>query len=477
MQEVLTDKVPCDECLTTATVAYTIMSVATHLNMSNLNTSPTSGDYWADKHVCDYLDNVTNTQVTVTCGLDLVLPPFLFLVGLVSNVLVILVMRSKSFRPLSTSFYMIVNAATDSASLLVTLPAHYVFVNFPGVFDNARDNHAMCSFFNVFGWGTSDLGVLFTAAMTTERAIAVKYPLKAHKLCTTRRAKMVVVGLTGFELVKLSHFFFKSVVSSTRSRMCDVDVSDQVYASFYNNVWPWLHFSIMLVSYGVVVAGNVVIFVHIRRSASGGAVNGVGRKSVRKDSHSGSRNRQMSVMLMIDSITLVVCTLPFSVTEIMKSEPGYTLLKLPGGKNLVFTVTFYLLYLNRCLNFFLYCISGSRFRAALGEIFHHLSHSSALNVSATRQERSMSVSKKSDEANDDTRFDKSENNSITLLTPDLCSLRSVHLRAGQSTLPRTISSQIFRTVSSANSGFQRDRFTDHQTLEPGSEIQVTVTRL
>lgn len=71
------------------------------------------------------------------------------------------------------------------------------------VFDNVRQAHIMCSFFNLFGWGSSDMGLLLTVAMTTERSLAIKFPLKATVLCSVRRAKIVSGGLFALEFVKV----------------------------------------------------------------------------------------------------------------------------------------------------------------------------------------------------------------------------------------------------------------------------------
>lgn len=372
----------------------------THTSATTDNVTAASADVWSDVHVCDHLGNITDVRVRATCGIDLFLPPFLFVIGLISNVLVVLVMRSKSFRSLSTSFYMIVNAVTDTSSILVALPIHYIFVNVPHAFAEIRHAHAMCSFFNVFGWGTSDLGILYTVAMTTERAIAIKYPLKAYKLCTTRRAKFVVVGLTIFEFVKVSHLILKSrIVTDTNSRLCDIDQDDAEYLKFYHNVWPWLHLSILVVSYSIVVAGNVVIFVNIRRSSQGDTTGGVGSSSLRRNFPSGSKNKQLSLMLMIDSCTLVVCTFPFAVISIISSQSA-DVFDLAGGKNLAYTVTFYLLYVNRCLNLFLYCVSGARFRDSLKDICLAKTRALILGRSVSRHERSSSVCRELDGGSD-----------------------------------------------------------------------------
>ena len=322
-------------------------------------------------HVCDNLTDHSPVDLRLTCVLDLYLPPVVFAIGIVCNVLVIVVMRSKHFRKLSTSFYMAVNAFTDGVSILVALPVHFLYVNFPDIFEHVRHRDSICAFFNILGWGTSDFGILLVVAMTTERAIAIRYPLHAYKMCTTKRARYVVVGLFFFELAKLFHFAFKSrVVDETvTTHLCDVYLDDNTtYSYFYIHVWPWLHAFVLGVSYCLVIGGNIIIVLHIRQSGKGHSTDGIGRKNSRNDSQINTKNRQLSIMLVVDSCFLVACTLPYAVIVILIFKFNMLQSSSEGGKNLAFTASFYLLYVNRCLNFFLYCVSGARFRSALCDV-------------------------------------------------------------------------------------------------------------
>ena len=76
----------------------------------------------------------------------------------------------------------------------------------------------MCSFFNLFGWGSSDMGVLLTVAMTTERSLAIQFPLKAPTLCTVKRAKIVSFCLLLLEILKvlLNYFALRASLSDFR---------------------------------------------------------------------------------------------------------------------------------------------------------------------------------------------------------------------------------------------------------------------
>ncbi|XP_071110515.1 motilin receptor-like [Haliotis cracherodii] len=155
---------------------------------------------------------VNTTEYIIASYIDLYVPPILVVMGTICNVLVVMVMQSRYFRNVSTSFYMSVNAITDIASLDIALPVHWLYVNYPWIFLRNPEFDDMCKFFNFFGWGSSDFGIILTVAMTTERAIAITFPLQASKWCSRRRARVVIVVLFFVIVVKEVHFLFKSVI-------------------------------------------------------------------------------------------------------------------------------------------------------------------------------------------------------------------------------------------------------------------------
>eukprot|EP00106_Octopus_bimaculoides_P013137 XP_014780579.1 PREDICTED: uncharacterized protein LOC106876516 [Octopus bimaculoides] len=74
-------------------------------------------------------------------------------------------------------------------------------------------------------------------------------------------------------------------------------------------------------------------------------------------------------MLLLESFTLVLLTLPYSLyVTIFNREQEPNDLHTKSINQLAFAIVFYFLYINRCLNFAMYCMSGSRFRSALLEV-------------------------------------------------------------------------------------------------------------
>ena len=94
------------------------------------------------------------------------------------------------------------------------------------------------------------------------------------------------------------------------------------------------------------------------------------RGSTSSQSSSRSKWQQITVMLLAQSFALVILTYPFSTHLAISSHISdlYTDPEKKAANQLVFSVVFYLLYSNKCVNFCLYCITGSRFRHSLKEL-------------------------------------------------------------------------------------------------------------
>lgn len=312
----------------------------------------------------------------ITDGLDLYFPPFLIVSGVVCNVLVVLVMRSAYFRSLSTSFYMMANAVVDTFSLISLLTVDWLNVNYPSTIYRGPDSHYMCKFFHFFGWVSSDVGVLLTMAMTLERGLAITFPLQSSSWCTTKRAKRVTVLVFIFASIKDVNFLFTSDTYALyeSDRLCYVYLDSANLEIFWKFVWPWIHNVFLIVSFVAIIISNIIIIRHIKMSdkirkaqhqLSASSATDCVTKAARL--RQGSRKRQVATMLLVDSFTVIVCTLPFSIFTTIDSN--VVILDGSSGerdwKRFISSMSFYLLYVNRCVNFYLYSWSGTRFREAL----------------------------------------------------------------------------------------------------------------
>lgn len=169
---------------------------------------------------------------------NLFYPPVLITVGTVVNILSILVMRTPSFRHVSTSVYMVASAINDLVSLYVSLLTHWLFVNFPDIFVRGVSLDNMCRIFNFYGFSNCDFTMVLTVCMTADRAYAIKFPFKVASVDMVKRAKFVISVAVLFVFVKNVHFFFCSSMSPPTSteRLCVVTTTNHDFEFYVDEV-------------------------------------------------------------------------------------------------------------------------------------------------------------------------------------------------------------------------------------------------
>lgn len=314
--------------------------------------------------------NVTerdNQYQSLTHGIDVYYPPILIIVGVACNVLVLLVMRTRYFRYQPSSVYMIGGAVNDIFSLLISMTTHWFHVTFD-LYSREKTRY-LCKFLDFYGWGNCDLGILIATAMTIDRAIAIKFPLKKNNLNTFSRAKLALVTVSVITVAKEFHFFIGSdMVEEDRSeRLCDVFPASETYKFFWKNIWPWLHLSFLVICFILMFVSNIILIRSIWLSSHREILNSVEKLQFDRSSVRGNKQVQtITPMLIGESIVLLVLTFPFSVQLFVF---GYdSSFYQTTTTHFVFSLTFYMLYTNKCVNFFVYLVTGHRFRLGLKEL-------------------------------------------------------------------------------------------------------------
>ncbi|KAH3825450.1 hypothetical protein DPMN_127325 [Dreissena polymorpha] len=331
-------------------------------------------------------ENTTNVEVTrrqtLSIFINLLLPPVLTTVGVTCGAMTILTMRTKYFRRVSASVYLKTGALNDILALLILLTAHWLYLNQPGAFVRTESSHLMCKFFNFYGTGNIDFGMLLTVAMTTERALSIASPFCVAKYLSVKRAWRIVLGILCVSVLKNSHFLLASdlVPEGRTDRLCDTfpERIGPGYEAFLYDVWPWIHVTFVILCGITLVVNNSVILYFVYQSQA--------------DRFSGGQTwRHLVPMLIGESMLLIALTFPFTLhlallaIRIKYDSTIYTDPHKASAETLVFSVTFYMLYSNKCANFFMFCATGSRFRDGLT--------SALLNCVYKRKSRTMLFSK------------------------------------------------------------------------------------
>lgn len=154
--------------------------------------------------------------------------PVLVFTGTIGNILSVLVFFKTKLRKLSSSHYLAALGFSDTLFLLIVLVN---WLNVAGV--TLSHQHFFCQTLIYMSGVCSFLSVWFVVAFTVERFIAVLYPLKRQTMCTVRRAKIVLCGLTIIGALESSPLLlFSSVIYSDRmnSTVCDLKTEYKVSA-------------------------------------------------------------------------------------------------------------------------------------------------------------------------------------------------------------------------------------------------------
>jgi hypothetical protein len=194
-------------------------------------------------------------------------------------------------------------------------------------------------------------------AMTVQRLVAVVFPLKVAFVTSIKKSMLVVAGI-GVLTASLNAHLIPQFYYDTVTQLC---ATHSHFRTYYNTIFPWtnwLMYALLPCSAPVVL--NTVIIVASKRA---------GRVKKRMTQHKRRTNQeqqqtQMTMMLMAVSINMIVCTTPMAVI----------IIALKSGWDRFTDVPTYMLYfsiltlgricraLNHAMNFYLYFISGRKFR-------------------------------------------------------------------------------------------------------------------
>lgn len=301
--------------------------------------------------------------------------PLLILLGTFGNILSILVISRSRFNKSSSSTYLLGLAVADLSVIYFGLLPYWVYYTFG--LDIKHLSAFMCKVNWWFIYVTGDCSVYILTAITTERLLSTLYPYKSKLLCTKKLAKTVVVVVFTNALLINSHvlygFGFLEIESENATLVMPcVPISD-AYDMFFSTIWTWIDLcKFSLIPFVILTTGNIGIILTVLKSK-----RKVKSRIFGKTSHGNDMTSNMSALLVSLNCIFILCTLPVCVYQIgqhfwvQEDDPWWAVVNL-------------FMYLNNSVNFFLYCLSGSRFRKEVKDL---LSFKSSRVTPATSQQQ------------------------------------------------------------------------------------------
>ena len=290
--------------------------------------------------------------------------PILVPIGLVGNILSFLVMLKPSNRKMSTCIYMAAISANDSMMMLLVL--YGWSVSFLKIH---RFTPLSCRIRSFFVLCVLQNATYQVVAMTIDKYIAVKWPHKAATYSTPRRAKCTIVVLYVCVIFyNLPDFFMTKVIGTT----CVSYAVGGVYAKIYS----WLTFILNeIIPLTSLIAMNATIVHEVRESHTRFRNHESSKANENQYSTSQGRQRlrktvenQLTVMLLLVTTLFVLLMIPTYVrflyfTYVTRDTP-----EKYASAWLLYNLSSRLYYTNSGVNFFVYCISGRKFRKDLKEL-------------------------------------------------------------------------------------------------------------
>ncbi|XP_021373894.1 thyrotropin-releasing hormone receptor-like [Mizuhopecten yessoensis] len=293
------------------------------------------GEYWAALYINKYY-----LYVIVAIGLP----------GNLAAVVTICNMRPLT----SSSVYMVMLAIVDSVNL--GLKILYLQLTLY----NVQMGHAGCKVMFFCGTFFMHYANWILVAMTIERFLAIWLPLKVSELCTRTRA-FLVMGLIAVPLLGLNlHFFWSTLEVWDDYYSWDCQFRSE-FEYFMTKMWYWIDgAAYSLIPFIILVIFNILIIVGISRGHRG-VVSKIDKTQMTEKM---KQQQQITIMLVTVSLVFVVLTMPNCVFFIFQNYWDYT-------KNLHEYARYFLFYqlvfvlsdFNHAINFYLYFLSGRKFRA------------------------------------------------------------------------------------------------------------------
>ena len=227
-------------------------------------------------------------------------------------------------------------------------------------------------------------------AFTVDRLIAVTRPLVKYKVCPPRRAVAVCAAVIALAVSKNLHVFWTRGVEMRPGGGVRVCGRPQPYTYFEQQVRPWLAFVfVSVLPFVVISVCNCLIIVALVRAHRQRTV-ALQRSASLPDDDAPSDHAaagappppphaagappppppsrvftQTSLMCIAASVAFVVCVTPSIVLTM-----GRHRWKFAGGRTQTAyfasrAVVHQLSCVNHAVNFFLYCVTGQRFRGEL----------------------------------------------------------------------------------------------------------------
>ena len=285
-------------------------------------------------------------------------------IGLVGNTLSFLVMIKPNNRKMSTCIYMAAISVNDN--IMMCQCFHDYLVSVLQIHQRNSIECRISGFVALFALQNCTFQVL---AMTLDKYIAIKWPHKATIYSTPGRAKRIVVALYVCVCIyNIPHLFLSSVIGG--------QCINFGIRSMITTTYSWLSFVLnAVIPFTMLIHMNYVIFKVVKKSRKlfeGNDANtrqGIDQGMEARQKTMKNAENQLTIMLLLVTTLFLILLCPTYfrfIYLVFAKRDRFTPFDY-AKSTLIVQITTRLYITNSGINFFLYCLSGKKFRDDLKE--------------------------------------------------------------------------------------------------------------
>ena len=308
--------------------------------------------------------------------------PVLIPIGLVGNLLSFIVMIKPNNRKMSTCIYMAAISINDNIMMCMCFHDYLVYV-----VQIHRWHSIECKMSCFAALFALQNGTFQVLAMTVDKYIAIRWPHKAATYSTPRRAKIMTVGFSICALMyNTSHFFLSGMIDDLC--ICYANSSAIV------RVYSWFTFVLnAIIPFTMLIHLNYIIVKTVRKSRNLFKTDDTNTGMEVRQRTMKSVENQLTVMLLLVTTLFFILIFPtyFRYIYLLIARRDTPLQY--ANSMIIYQISYKLYASNSGINFFLYCISGQKFRNDLKKILccccqrKHQLQSSSTGVRTVNTER------------------------------------------------------------------------------------------
>ncbi|KAL8604340.1 hypothetical protein ACOMHN_028103 [Nucella lapillus] len=310
---------------------------------------------------------------TVSVYIWYLVSPAILLLGNFGNVMTIIIMQRMKSEESVINLYFMAFAVVDLVSLDIILFGEWVGMAFGYFIENQHP--ILCKIFNWMIVSTTISG-WFLVGLTFHRAVSVVWPHRVNLLCTRRLAIVQIVGMTLFPSLAYSHYLYGYELNfSKETGDYSCELKSGRYLTFVNEIFTYIDMVLYsLLPFTCIICANGVLVWALR-----GTVRMARHNLAEKESVAAREKATFSVTrtVIVLCVRYVMLTLPASVDYIFGSF-FLTAAEVPSPEEaktyLSSLVMHMLMFSNNAVNFYLYCLTGKRFRVEFIRIFWYARH-------------------------------------------------------------------------------------------------------